>query len=907
MDVALIVPLKTLTGIDALHIAERSRWNVQLYAIDEQWDASLDNSTIYRVDPNSILSRQEEASNNAKMRLESVELEDITSHIILNGVLNGTLVPKIWLAQGREVVQLANDGAISQAVSDWLAEPLTAEEKAAAIFERDYIAGLSVEGLSFEKVQKLVNRNNSLMSVDGQQITKSPIDFHCIDLGDEISLYLVDSTSMSETEYEWHKKTLLDEINLQHCQSKIQSDNDVFAYVSAAHQHAPVQIPTSLVLFCKAADRALEGEPLMEKLSRIELIEFVSSQKVGTGLTQIATKQQTHGLAKLNVFSGKYSHYLRAEILSHEANDTRAIIDFIVNQLLGVALKGNRPLCHFSSTFYLPFRLKNSDELKITSGELAKYEQTITSEDDKVEESKKIGEEKGEIFNVIANERDSFLYFDPVIRERFFESNNDGKTQPIYEWRAKIRVGDELDNEVDNYYWSFAQLDNSGQELWFHGHVRSIRLLRFYNGVHILAVQVFNRFFKQYNEDNSTGCTLTRSSDSWWHDLFNSDYKERIESSYFWTWLDYTNKVRELFPSFAEREYDKSFVFTFGKRDKVDTAGRYSSIGADEKALERDRRQLDFGQLADNKYLLPHDVKQILSEIADVENVEFKPFVDNRMFVSATYGFAGNPDVNETARAHYDALFSLAAYVDSKGFDSLGGYAYDPDFVTCLLEEQSYTRWRALGNQYAFTNYSNVYLGWGRTFNENIAPCHVAYNYQNMLLIALFYRESLHDFSQRVSDLSKEIETKSASDFKSVRQDIIKFTNVSWFQEVSAQIQGKEIFSKQLQGLDVEKEFEFIANEIDVAYKHFQEQTMERITVVAAVLALLSLISGAFSISTLLGFVSIVLSIILILVYLFLPTLACEGIRFMEVWVTEVRGKIRKYDLFIAFFLRKSR
>ncbi|GAL06234.1 hypothetical protein JCM19237_1879 [Photobacterium aphoticum] len=107
----------------------------------------------------------------------------------------------------------------------------------------------------------------------------------------------------------------------------------------------------------------------------------------------------------------------------------------------------------------------------------------------------------------------------------------------------------------------------------------------------------------------------------------------------------------------------------------------------------------------------------------------------------------------------------------------------------------------------------------------------------------MFNRETLHDFSERVSDVSKALEKESAEKFNQLKSDFVTFTNVSWFQEVSSQIQGKEIYQKITAGLNLEKEYALIEKEVDAADGHFGGKRLAQLTLVATGLAMFMLIA----------------------------------------------------------------
>ncbi|MGR5325634.1 hypothetical protein ACP3VW_17710 [Vibrio sp. DNB22_17_1] len=893
-DITVIAQIDTLMGVDCLELAYRATLppekqgsldttvkskalKIQLLGVEGGWNASLDSSTFFEVNKPWLerLSKEKKqglATYRNWTELNTGQYVGVGSCIVIYCLQPGKLTSELLKTSGVVLHQMGTENTPLEELAEWLGVGLLPIDQAHSIYHRDYLPGLSAQGIPLKtQEQKLEGANKalSLPSVDKivlrtQQFSRFPIesysqapevdkfrvdDFWCgiskntakqksreekesIKSDRDVCLYLVDEHDLTEQDYRFpqYLTHFLDAINYQHCLAK-RDDSDKYSCCSKKHQ--PIDLPTSLVLFC----RQREEQP--EPFKRVEVIEFVTSKRDGEALRALASDHRLNGLAKVSVFSGQYSHYFCARINEQYGADRRTIVDYIIDNLLGISLHGDRPLVTYGSTFFLPFRQPHTNRGEALSPTVSpfNYRNIIVASDEDVRAHQN---RKSERFNLIANERDTFLYMDPVIRERLFQLE-DGELQRIEEWRADISPDDELTRSNSKHIWSVVKTAPNGTSQWNSATVRNIKLYKFYNDVYILAVNVYEQFFDSQS-------SFTRQDNDWWHDLFtnNEQVLSVIERAMVKHWLTYTDKIRQLYPSFAERERDKqsgSLTYFFGEESTISlrnanmATGRYTTP-----------RKLNFEELNSHHYHLPSDIMTIFETLGVQKVHHLKPFIDNRMFINTAYGLAGNCMVNSKSKEKYEALFSLAAYADdiNAGFSSLKGYAYDPEFIRDLLDGQSYGRWRALGNLYAFTDYSNVYMGFGNEFNENIVPRHVFYNYQNMLLMGLFYRESLHDFSERVSEVSKRIDVVSQHEFQTIRKDFIRFTNVSWFQELTSQIQGKEVYQKQLSGLNIKKEYEFLEKEISATYQHFQAVTAQSFTRLTFAFACATLLGTAY-------------------------------------------------------------
>ncbi|EJI1280454.1 TPA: hypothetical protein ACGVAW_003598 [Vibrio vulnificus] len=900
-DLTVIASLDTLMGVDCLELAYRAsyqaiknapltgecvkpRFKIQLLGIDGGWNATLDSSMLYSIDNQWLeqLSEQKRAGNPIYQNWHSLKqhtvtpLEAIETSTILLCLPKGQLCASLLQQAGKQIIDLTAE-ALSplEALGNWLNEPLLPIDEAHATYYRNYLPGLAFQGIPYKKdskaktgpaqpcVEAILERKRLFQtSVTSDKCTKLDIDacWRGINLAGkseqekqkfkqekDVCLYLVDEASIelraNNSRYADYKESFLETLDEQYCQ---------YHYEETQHKRQQLTLPTNLILYC-TKPRATEdtSTPSVPRLSRVERIEFTTSKNEAESLHKLSRLPELQGLATITVISRQFSHYFRADISQHTTTNSHSVVDLIVDHLLAISLDGERPLVSYGSTFFLPFRLAEKHqtiEPKADAREVD-YQELITDLANEAEIHKnrssgntptaqgslKLSREEGERFNLIANERDAFLYLEPVVRQRLCNLNKEDG-QSIIEWRAPVSMEDEIHSKLP-YVWAMYNPDSAPQP-WTQAQVRSVKLHQFYNDVYILSVNVYERFFQ--GEGNTS---FTSGGHDWWHDLFTDDLdkQQQIEQSKIRHWLRYSEKMRQLYPSFAIRNRDANLQrYYFGHKS--------SFHDVEEKATPR---ELNFKDLTQNKYCLPPDVSNILQTLG-IENgttLSFKPFIDNRLFVNVSYGLTGNAQLNARSREKYDALYALAAYVDRKdqAWSSLGGYAYDPAFTKNLIESQSYKRWDALGNRYAFSDYANVYVGYGTEFNNIIAPCHIFYNYQNMLLLALFYRESLHDFSEQMSELSQRIEIASPAVFEPVRQDFIRFTNVSWFQELSSQVQGKEIYQKILQGLDIKKEYEFLEKEIAVTHQHFQAVATESFTKLAFVLALLTLIGSAYT------------------------------------------------------------
>lgn len=134
--------------------------------------------------------------------------------------------------------------------------------------------------------------------------------------------------------------------------------------------------------------------------------------------------------------------------------------------------------------------------------------------------------------------------------------------------------------------------------------------------------------------------------------------------------------------------------------------------------------------------------------------------------------------------------------VDSEAEDTPQG-----DVKTRVVEHQSYSRWAHYGTRYGFTYYSGV----GAFVNPSYIPpsgtdyflfTHFNEVYFWILILLLFHRARLVQFSDRITTLSASTPDIHAAAFSALHRDILIFTNLWWFEDITYEVQGAEIYLK---------------------------------------------------------------------------------------------------------------
>jgi len=527
------------------------------------------------------------------------------------------------------------------------------------------------------------------------------------------------------------------------------------AYTDAATARKPVDLKPTLILYNRA-----------EQPKKIYQIEYAGPAKHRQALADLFADWQHE--FRLWLGGGQYGCFFGAKCRTPFAD-----VDGLVSQLLNISLHTGRPLRHYGCTFYLPLDLFLEEDL-------AKNRSLPLS----VDETKrhyldtKVHILKDEIDSVQGREKQAYLYFLPHLQNMIFEvegANNDLGIKPIEHWRLDEEMTLEL-----------------GSDNPLVVKLTDVSLYRYFNHTYLLAFSV------QPAIQLDSKSSLHRDETTWWRDLFFTDDAEfqRIAGLQLHHWLHFTNQARIIYPSFYEQVQEKKITLVtlktaeksveFNYQDKISPIVLFLLkrffVNADENKLK--------------------------------QGLQYLP--DDKMVVSPAYGLVG-PALKS---ADSKRLFSIALYVDRKSdtYDTLDGYAYDPQFVEGLLERDGLARWFGLGNYSGYCGYANAYLGFGWFFNNVIAPSHVPYIYGRMLILALFYQMALRHYNRRINYATKQLSEKgTTSQFQELRKEFILFTNTYWFREVTSQVQGIEVFDLQTKALQLEDEYALIKDEMERA------------------------------------------------------------------------------------------
>jgi hypothetical protein len=683
---------------------------------------------------------------------------------------------------------------------------LSDEQMKIAINDRDYLMGLSQLGASWEEAESLRKRE---WEIRGQaEAMKAAIEFvreNARDFEGDVRLIL------SPEKYSG--------VMLEAAQFPSKDE-----YEEASKYKSAIVLKTVLVLHYREENNT----------KHIYQVEFAGAAKYKDALTELSKTPQLQTDFDFWQGGGEAGCFFGAN-----EKHTFARMDALISDLLDICLYAGRALRHYGCTFYLPLDLFLDEDLENLEQDAVSHNWSLLKKPDHdvfeehlMDIDVPLKTEK-ELDEPIGQERQAYMYLLPHIRDLVFKTKQKPSTTAIHHYRLK---------KIDNLQWSLTP----EKEPVITARVTDVSLYSYFNGLYVLAVTVkpeaacilSKSAAKEAEKSEASSdpskseektwiqeSSLSRDDVTWWHDLVFSSAEEfaYIQALQLQKWLHFTNQIRILYPSFVEQL----------KENKMQA----SELKISSEQLIAFKKTDKFSPI------VLHWIKQFFKDDRLMERLQFLP--EDRMFVSVAYGLSGLAPKTDRQHAEVKRLFSLALYVDHKAgtFNALDNYAYDPDFTRKLMEQHSLHRWQKLGTHLGFCGYANAYLGFGWFFSDVIAPSHVPFFYGRMLLLSLFYQNTLRHFNRRVSRATRALsEQKESKYFRMLRKDFILFTNNYWFREVSSQIQGIEIFELQTKAVGLEKEYALIKDEMERADEYAVTLRTERFNDAALLFASVTLI-----------------------------------------------------------------
>ena len=264
-----------------------------------------------------------------------------------------------------------------------------------------------------------------------------------------------------------------------------------------------------------------------------------------------------------------------------------------------------------------------------------------------------------------------------------------------------------------------------------------------------------------------------------------------------------------------------------------------------------------------------HYHQHIASYVLDIigsnitETYKIEPVIDDRMF---TLGWFCSDDMMARLTDRKDGEYSFETSEEWYRFiflDGEGSMCPDEKFRKTLIDASTYRRWSS-GQEgltlFGVTRYSFMCLA------DSGAPPflanHMSGIYRNIAEILLSQRASIITFSSQVAAISREIDQNADSELTAERvrklhKNLIGFVNRLWFEEVTPQEQGIELYAMAMRNMnlknhiaELKEEMSTLYEYVEMQYERKQNKSIANLTFFASLGIPLSIVFSFWGIST---------------------------------------------------------
>lgn len=543
-----------------------------------------------------------------------------------------------------------------------------------------------------------------------------------------------------------------------------------------------LHLPNCLVLFHKDGDR-----------DRLVQVEYFGSDRLRPAFDELL---QDPSLKDFYLWGGGGSHncYWGAR-----GNHLGADIDRLVDRVLSFALVDGRPLRHLHTTFLFAYRFAGADSTHLPEIGSERCQEEFLPRLD--------GQEDGDEENT--EQAQEAIYFLRHVRELLYRQGDgveaENNAEAVRTWKLRLDDGKH-----------FLHVHRDNPELDITLPIQRVSVYQFFNGIHILSISV----------EESTNPDWWKGFRNFWRTLVDAEFPQHRLRISLRDALAFNNLARIVYETYPEQPVEGKianyveWVLNAGEDDR----GVLAQFRHQGMRIE--------GGMPVISDLALEMVRAFLKDPATCPQLD--PILDDRMFVHTQIVLCGEPPSHPVGEDLYYALYSLAVYVDSDGWDHAGGYTYDPTFVKGILEPATNRRWYAIsGNLYGFSRFSAAYLGFG-WFLHAIVSRHVRTMYLKMSLMALFYRASLVDYARQIARIAQPENRTDAPAMNEymkilsdVHWDLVRFADRHWFSELTYQDQGIELFDLQRKAMDFQQDYDAAISDVQRAYQ-FMDMQLQR-------------------------------------------------------------------------------
>jgi len=271
----------------------------------------------------------------------------------------------------------------------------------------------------------------------------------------------------------------------------------------------------------------------------------------------------------------------------------------------------------------------------------------------------------------------------------------------------------------------------------------------------------------------------------------------------------------------------------------------------------------DLDRLNRAAFRLPEHIGKLLGpafydEDSDGVPIRVLPVLDDRMFVISHVLDMGWMNCLKK----WDNKEKTYAYVsDRKWYQYIFVDGNNPsvanlELLRQQLKDHSYARWLEHGQLFGVCRYAFVLVSSDDWFPRNVVSYHMQNQYFQLVLLVLLQRAHLIHFGSRVAKLSHMMQSQKDIDkivgkIDKLYRDYIKFLNRIYFNEVTPQEQGIELYDMLQEKMRIKEELNDLDREISKLNDYAERKQEGRLTRFAAEYLPVTLLAGILGMNTL--------------------------------------------------------
>ncbi len=271
----------------------------------------------------------------------------------------------------------------------------------------------------------------------------------------------------------------------------------------------------------------------------------------------------------------------------------------------------------------------------------------------------------------------------------------------------------------------------------------------------------------------------------------------------------------------------------------------------------------DLDRLNRAAFRLPEHIGKLLGpafygEDPDRVPIRVLPVLDDRMFVVSHVLDSGWMSClkkwNEEEKAY--AYVSDRTWYQYIFVDGNTPSVANRELLRQQLKAHSYARWIENGQLFGVCRYAFVLVTSDDRFPRNVVSHHIQNQYFQLVLLVLLQRAHLIHFGSRVAKLSHMMQSsrdfdKLVGKIDRLYRDYIKFLNRIYFNEVTPQEQGIELYDMLQEKMRIKEELSDLDREISKLNDYAERKQEGRLTRFAADYLPVTLLAGILGMNTL--------------------------------------------------------